>query len=139
MNARRLVRGRPVVAAGAVLALVACALPWGRTAAARGNLPPISYGFDGPAILVFIAAALTLALLALPFATADRPPLLDRPVVLAAVLALGAVGLVIRAVQLLDLGVLGLPDRSPGFWLAALGLVLMLWGASPLLTGRRRD
>jgi hypothetical protein len=132
-------RSHALAAAGAAAALVACALPWGRTDAVGGNLPPLTYGFDGPALLVFIAAALVLALLALPFATADRPPLLDRPVVLAAVLALGAVGLVIRAVQLLDLGVLGLPDRSPGFWLAALGLVLMLWGASPLLTGRRRD
>jgi hypothetical protein len=32
---------------------------------------------------------------------------------------------------------LGLPDRALGFWLAALGLVVMAWGAAEIVGERR--
>ena len=130
MIARLLARREALVALGAVLAVVACALPWGTTAGGDGMLPPLSYGFDGPGLLVLVTATAVLALLALPWALGHPLPPLTGPLPLVALIALGAVGLLVRAVQLLDLGVLGLPDRSPGFWLAALGVVVMAVGVA---------
>ena len=137
MTPRREGRARPLLVAGALLALVACALPWGRTESTVGTLPSVAYGFDGPGILVFIAAAAVLALLALPFAVGRPVPPLDGALAVAVPVALGVVGLVVRAVQLAGFAALGLPDRSPGVWMAALGVVLMAVGAASLLPERR--
>ena len=126
----RPVRPRLLVAAGAAIALVACALPWGRTAGVTGNLPVLTYAFDGPAVLVLIAAAGALALLAVAHVAPDAGGWAERPLALAAVVAIAFVGLVVRSVQLLDLDAVGLPDRSPGLWLAAFGVALMAWGVA---------
>ncbi len=137
MTSARAGRARPLLVAGALVALVACALAWGRTASALGTLPSVAYGFDGPGVLVFVAAAAVLALLALPYAAGRPVPPLDGGLALAVPVALGVVGLVVRAVQLAGFGALGLPDRSPGLWLAAVGVVLMAAGAASLLPERR--
>ncbi len=149
-------RSRPLLVGGALLAVVACTLPWGRTASAVGALPSVSYGFDGPGVLVFVAAATVLALLALPYAAGRPVPPLDgglalvalpyaagRPVpplggglALVAPVALGAVGLVVRGVQLVGFDAIGLPDRSPGLWLATVGVALMAVGAAWALPNR---
>jgi hypothetical protein len=136
MTARREGRVRLLLVAGALLALVACALPWGGTPSSVGTLPSVAYGFDGPGILVFVAAAAVLALLALPYAVGRPVPPLDGALALLVPVALGVVGVAVRAVQLAGFAALGLPDRSPGLWLAAVGVVLMAVGAASLLPER---
>ena len=137
MTPRREGRARPLLVAGALLALIGCALPWGRTASSVGMLPSVAYGFDGPGICVLIAAFAVLALLALPYAVGRPVPPLDGALALVVPVALGTVGLVVRGVQLAGFGALGLPDRSPGLWLAAVAVVLMAVGAATLLPERR--
>jgi hypothetical protein len=48
--------------------------------------------------------------------------------------AAGVLGLIIVAVQLFTIGELGLPDRAPGLWLAALGLFITSWGVGELVS-----
>jgi hypothetical protein len=112
-------------------------LPWGRTASAVGSLPPVAYGFDGPGILVAVASAVVLALVALPYAAGRPVPPLDSALACAVPVALGAVGLVVRGVQLSGMDAVGLPDRSPGLWLAAVGVGLMAVGVASVVPERR--
>jgi hypothetical protein len=133
MNRRAFSRGRLLAGIGAIVALVGCLFPWGRTPGV-GLPPATTTAFDGISILVFIAAVATLALISLPYAAGDQPIALDRPLSFAVVAAIGVAGLLIRVVQLLSLEVLGLPDRSPGLWLAGLGVALVVWGTAELFT-----
>ena len=135
MNRRAFGRGRWLASIGSALALLGCLLPWGRTSGV--GLPAASTSaFDGIGVLVFIAAVAVLALAALPYAAGDQPVALDRPLSFGIAAALGVVGLAVRALQLLALQVLGLPDRSPGLWLAGLGMALVVWGTAELYSER---
>ena len=136
MNRRTFGRGRLLATLGGIATLVGCFLPWGRTGGA--GLPPLTTsGFDGAGIVVFIAAVVVLALITLPYAAGDEPIDVDRPLFFALALLLGIGGLVVRVAQLVDQGVLGLLDRSPGLWLAAIGLGLVVLGVSRLAQERR--
>jgi len=137
MNRRSIGRGRVVAGVGAVLTLIASFLPW-YTVGGEGGLPAISSNaFDGPGILVFLSAVGILALIALPYAAGDQPMGVDRPAVFVLLVAIGIASFAIRAIQLLQLEALGLPDRALGFWLAALGLLVMAWGAAEIVGERR--
>jgi hypothetical protein len=135
VNRRVVGRGRFLAGLGGALALAGCLLPWGRTSGV-GLPAATTSAFDGIGVLVFIAAVAVLALIALPFAAGDQPIALDRPLSFAVAAALGVLGLVLRALQLLTLQVLGLPDRSPGLWLAGLGMALIVWGTAELFSER---
>jgi hypothetical protein len=131
MSRRSLGRGRILVGVGAVVILVACLFPWGQTEGL--GLPPERTGaFDGFGIVVFIAAVLLLALLVLPYAGGDQAIALDRPIVFAVVLGTGALGFVLKLVQVFQDGVLGLPDRSLGLWLAGIGLAIATCGVAEM-------
>jgi hypothetical protein len=133
MSRRSLGRGRILVGIGSILVLVACLFPWGQTSGM--GLPPERTGaFDGFGIVVFIAAVLLLALLVLPYAGGDQPIALDRPVVFAAVLGVGILGFLLKLIQVFQDGVLGLPDRSLGLWLAGIGLGIAIWGVAEMTT-----
>ena len=133
MNRRSLGRGRFIAALGALVVLAGCLFPWGQTAGV--GLPPLRTGaFDGFGIVVFVAAVALLALVVLPYAAGDQPMALDRPLFFGLVAALGVMGYLLKVWQILGLGLLGLPDRAPGLWLAGLGVVLTVWGAAALLT-----
>ena len=137
MNRRTIGRGRVVAGVGAILTLIGCFLPW-YTVGGDGGLPALSSNaFDGPGILVFLAAVGILALIALPYAAGDQPLGVDRPAAFVLLASVGIAGFAIRAIQLLQLEALGLPDRALGFWLAALGLVVMAWGAAEIVGERR--
>lgn len=138
MNRRTIGRGRVVTGVGAILTLVGCFLPW-YTVGGDSGLPALSSNaFDGTAILVFLAAVGVLFLIALPYAAGDRQVAVDRPASFVFLVAVGIAGFLIRAFQLMQLGALGLPDRAPGFWLSGLGLIVMAWGASEIVSERRR-
>ena len=99
MNRRAIGRGRVVAGIGAILTLIGCFLPW-YTVGGEGGLPAISSNaFDGPGILVFLAAIGILALIALPYAAGDQPLGIDRPAAFVLVVAIGVAGFVIRTIQ----------------------------------------
>jgi hypothetical protein len=137
MNRRTIGRGRVIAGIGAILTLIACFLPW-YTVGGEGGLPALtSNAFDGPGILVFLAAVGILALIALPYAAGDQPLGIDRPAAFVFVVSVGIAGFVVRALQLIGLEALGLPDRALGFWLAAVGLAIMAWGVTEVVGERR--
>jgi hypothetical protein len=142
VNRKVLSRGRRVAGAGAVVALVACFLPWFRVGGDVGGLPAISSNalagnqYFGAGIAVFVAAVAVLALLALPFAARDQPLAVDRPASFVLAAGVGVVGYAACVLQLLLSGALilnakplFLPDRAPGLWLGAAGVLVMVWGA----------
>jgi hypothetical protein len=117
-------RGRWLAGASAVVILIGCVLPWYTVGGTIGGLPPYTgNAFESSGILVFLAALSILALVALPYASGDRSVALDRWPPYLIILAVAILGLLIRLIDLTGRGVLGLPDRSPGLWLVALGLI----------------
>jgi hypothetical protein len=136
LNRRELGRGRLLASIGALLVLVAIPLTWWRVGgspalAASGN------GLSGAGIVIILAAVLILALVVLPYAGGDRPQALDRPASFVVVAAVAVIGLGTVVLQLYDLGALGLPDRSPGLWLGAIGVAVIGWGTSEIVSAGR--
>ena len=141
LQRRPLGRGRLVASGSAVLVLVGCALPWFRAGGADGIPPLQGNAFEGPGILVFLAALATLALAALPYAAGDQPVPLDRWWAYAAVSSAAAVALVVRVAGIATAaGGVGtmLPDRAPGLWLSAIGVVGLLFATAEIY-GRHRE
>jgi len=133
VNRRSFGRGRLIVGVGATIALVGCILPWYRVGG-DGGLPAVSANaFDGAGILVFLAAVAALALIALPYAAGDQPLGVDRPASFVLVVSVGVAALALRALQLWGISALALPDRSPGLWIAAAGMLLAAWGAAEIV------
>jgi hypothetical protein len=119
-------RGRWMATASAVVLLIGCVLPWFTAGGHVGDLGAITgNAFDGSGILVFLVALATLALVTLPYAAGDRPVGMDRWPPYLILLVVGVIGVLLRAVDLWNRGVLGLPDRSPGLWLVGIGLLLL--------------
>jgi predicted membrane channel-forming protein YqfA (hemolysin III family) len=114
-----------LAALAAIVILVGCFLPWWQVGGGE-SLPVMSENaFSGSGIVVVLAALGTIALVTLPYAT-DRPVGLDRALSYLILVALGWIGLVIRFAGLATVNVGAiLPDRAPGIWLAALGLVVL--------------
>lgn len=132
MNRRGMGRGRLLASVGALVTLASIPLTWWRVGGSPGIPERSGDGLFGAGILIVLAAVLLLALVVLPFAGGDRPQPLDRPLSFVVVTALGFVGFGAVVFQIYDsggLGALGLPDRSPGLWLGAAGVLLMGWGA----------
>lgn len=138
MNRRGLGRGRLLASVGALFALLSMALPWWRVGGTPGLPEVTGNGLSGAGIVVLLAAVLILALVALPYAGGDRPQPLDRPASFVLATGLGVVGLAVGVLQIFDSGGLGLPDRSPGLWLAAAGMALVIWGSVEIASERQR-
>ena len=141
LHRRPLGRGRLVAAGSAVLVLVGCVLPWFRAGGSEG-IPPIGgNAFQGPGILVFLAGLAVLALAALPYAAGDRPVAADRWWAYGAVATVAAVALVARVAGIAsDSGGFGtmLPDRAAGLWVAAAGVLGLLFAVAEIY-GERRE
>ena len=139
LHRRSLGRGRWVAGVSAVVIVVGCVLPWFRAGGAEGIPALEGNGFFGTGILAFLAALATLALVALPYAMGDRPVAVDRWWVYAALAVTAAVGLLLRSVGIaVDSGGFGtmLPDRAPGVWLAAAGVVGLAFATAELYGAR---
>jgi len=140
LHRRPLGRGRWVAAASAILIVVGCTLPWFRAGGGEGMMPAlVGNGFSGPGILVFLAALATLALVALPYAMGDRPVAVDRWWVYALLAGIAALGVLLRTLGVvLEPGGFGtmLPDRAPGIWLAAGGVVGLAFATAELFGAR---
>jgi hypothetical protein len=125
MHRRSLGRGRRLAAFAAAVIIVGCFLPWWQVGGGD-SLPPMSENaFSGSGIAVFLVALATIALVTLPYAS-DRPVAIDRPLSYIFLVAIGWIALAIRLVGLVMVNVPAvLPDRAPGLWIAALGLLIL--------------
>lgn len=125
MHRRPLGRGRRLAALAAAVILVGCVLPWWQVGGGSGLPATSENAFTGSGILVIFAALGTIALVTLPYAS-DRPVAIDRALAYVALLIIGWLGLILRLVSLAAVNVQAVfPDRGPGLWIAALGLVIL--------------
>lgn len=130
MHRRPLSRGRRLAVVGAIVVAVACLLPWYAIGGEASGLPARSVdAFGGLAgLLVFLAALAVPALVSLPYASGDRPVAIDRwPAYLVLlIVAVAGVALTVLSIVAGDLLIEGFrPDRAPGLWLAAVGLIVL--------------
>jgi len=131
MHRRSFPRSRLLAAAGAVVVLVGCVLPWWTVGGNPGELTVKSgNAFESYGILVFAAAIATLALVTLPYASL-RPVSADRWPSYAIIAAVGWFGLAARVVDLFLVRAFafGTPadavTRIPGLWIALIGLAML--------------
>ena len=128
MHRRPLGTGRRLAIIGSVLVIVGCLLPWYVWGVGSEALPTVEVrAFNSTGIISFIAALATLALITLPYAS-ERPVSIDRGLFfgILAVAALAGVFLMPFTTE----GVLGspeglLPDRAYGWWISAVGAIVM--------------
>lgn len=117
-------RGRWLAGASAIVILIGCVLPWYTVGGTIGGLPPYTgNAFESSGILVFLAALAVLALVALPYAAGDRPVALDRWPPYLIILIVAILAYVLRLADIVNRVGLQTPDRAPGLWLVALGLI----------------
>ena len=125
MHRRPLGRGRRLAALAALVIVIGCLLPWWQVGGGDGLPANSGNGFFGSGNLVFFTALATIALFTLPYAT-DRPVGVDRGLSYIGLVVVGWIGLAIRVVELAVVNVDAiLPQRAPGLWLAALGLIML--------------
>ena len=129
VHRRPLGRGRRLAALAAVVIVVGCLLPWWQFGGGDGLPARTGNAFEASGILVVFAALATIALFTLPYAT-ERPVSIDRALSYAALTILAWIGLGLRIVDLVtsgatSAGAIGPPDRSPGLWIVAIGLIIL--------------
>lgn len=131
MHRRPLGGGRTLATVGGLAIVVGSILPWWRLGGDTG-IPAVSgNAFGGSGILVFLAAVVTLALVALPYALGDRPTGLDRWLSFAILAVVGWIGFGWRVLDLLLTGAFHFTEpaqvftNGPGLWLAGIGLAIM--------------
>jgi len=125
MHRRPLGRGRILAVIGAIVTIVGSFLPWLRVGGEVGLPQLTGNAFESTGVVVFIAAAAILALVTLPYAAGERPVALERSLSYVLVIALAWIAFVFRLGQLALQERLALPDRAPGLWLTALGLIIL--------------
>ncbi len=137
MTRRGLGRGRLLVGLGAIISLISMPLDWFKVGGEITSITPISgNGFEGTGILVFVAAVALLAVLVLPYASRHGSSAWDRPTTYLLLAGLGVAGFVMRILQLAGDGIIGAPDRAPGLYVAAAGLLVVAWGIAEMLGER---
>lgn len=125
MHRRPLGSGRRLAFIAAVVLVIGCVLPWYR-AGGDGGLTPLVYrAFDGSGILAFLAGLATLALVALPYASGDRPTGFDRGIVFGIFAAAAVIGVIGWIPNVLSDTTGILPDRAYGFWITVVGAIML--------------
>jgi hypothetical protein len=127
MHSRPMGGGRRLALLGALLALVGCVLPWYAVGGAAGELTATTFMawqyLQGIAVL--LAALATLALLALPYAMGPRHIAVDRGLAFAVPAIIAIVAVVAWVWEVLPAPEGLLPTRAYGFWIAAVGAILL--------------
>lgn len=130
MHRRPLGRGRILAILSAIVIAGACVLPWYTIGGDESSLPAQSTNALGSlaGLIIFLDALAVLALVAFPYAAREVPADVDRwptYLVLTAVSATAFLAMVLTALGgefIID----GLrPDRAPGIWIAAAGLIAL--------------
>ena len=128
------------MAIGAIVIVGSSLLPWWQIGGGVGELSTQSgVGIsDGRTFLMFLVAVVCLLLVTVPFAS-EKPIPIDHPVVYLGLLALAIFAYVWRVILLYQLLLVPWPpQRGVGFWLAAVGLVLLARGVFEVFEERRR-
>lgn len=142
-----LAHGRWIIAVGAVAQIVACFLPWYRLGGDTGMLPAqTGLGVeDGAGFLFLMAGLATLLLVALPYA-AEGPLAIDQPLSYVVLLGIAIFAYCLRTFTMYEGGLLLYsgqtppiqPLRGPGYWLAAVALVIFARGVFEVWEARKR-
>jgi hypothetical protein len=131
MHRRPLGHGRTLATIAGLLIVVGCWLRWWKLGGEVGITSLEGNGFVGSGIIVFLVGIGSLALVALPYATGDRPLAIDRWQSFLALTLLGWLALAFRVVGLLLDGTFRFSDpaqvftNGPGLWIAFLGLIVL--------------
>ena len=131
MHRRPLGRGRTLATVAGALMVLGCVLPWWQVGGTPGIPAQSGNGMAGSAIVVFLVGIATLALVALPYASGDRPLGLDRWLSFAILAVAGWIGFGWRVIELALIGALQFSTpaevltNGPGVWVAGIGLVAL--------------
>lgn len=131
MHRRPLGRGRTLAAVGGALIVIGCILPWWHVGGTPGIPAESGNGLAGSAILAFLVGIAALALVALPYASGDRPVGLDRWLSFAILAAAGWIGFGWRVVELILIGAFQFSSpaqvvtNGPGLWITGIGLAIL--------------
>ena len=127
MRQSRMGGGRRLALVGALVAIAGCLLPWFSMGGQAGELTAVVImAWQRPqGLAVLLSSLATLALLALPFAMHPRHVALDRGLVFGILAVISIVALVLFAFEvspapqgLLSLGAIG-------FWISAIGSIML--------------
>jgi quinol-cytochrome oxidoreductase complex cytochrome b subunit len=134
-------RGRLFIAAGALVIVVGCFLPWWSVG---GTVTDLHTGNAFDTVLgmfVFASALAMLAVMVLPYASRSSYSPLDRRVVYVLLLIVAVVAFIVRLVQINapDFAGLGPVQAIPGAWIAGAGLAVVLIGVIELLGEEPRE
>jgi hypothetical protein len=139
MNSSTAGRGRLVVAVGAIVLIAACFLQWWEMGGGQGlpELKDIGIS-DGRVLLIFIAATASLFLLTLPLAS-ESAVAIDHPLSFVVLLVAAAAGFLLRLLSFVQQPVAFPfpPLKGPGFWIAAVGLLIFARGVFEVVDSRR--
>jgi uncharacterized protein YjeT (DUF2065 family) len=131
MHRRPVGRSRLLAAAGAVVTLVGCVLPWWTVGGGPTEMAQLSgNAFDSSGIVVFVAALVTIALVTLPYAR-ERPVPADAWLSYAIIAAVAWLALLYRIADLAFAHALAFSQptdvilRIPGLWVTAIGLIIV--------------
>jgi hypothetical protein len=134
-------RFRFMVLLGSLLMIVSGFLPWWHAGgeSVSGVAVPASsgIGLEGPGLVIYGAALAALVLLDIGYMRGRWGLVLDAPIVYLLIGLLAGAALAYRAYELLSVGYLPLPQRSPGLAVAAVGIALVLYGAGTGFGTRR--
>jgi hypothetical protein len=135
-------RFRWLVLVGALAMIGSGFLPWWRAGgeSVSGVVVPAQQGIglEGPGVVIFGAAILSLVLLNIGYMRGRWGFFLDSPWVYLALGAVGAAALAYRGWELWSVGYLPLPQQSPGLAVAAVGVAMLLYGAGTGFGAPRR-
>ncbi len=140
------VRFRGLVLIGCLLMIASGFLTWWRAGGDRVSgveLPEASgIGLEGPGLVVYGAALLTLLILNIGYMRGRYGFFLDVPATYLVIGLVAAAALAYRGWELVSVEFLPFPDRAPGYAVAVVGVAFLLYGAgSGLAAGAasRRD
>ncbi len=126
---------------GSLLMVAAGFLQWWRVGGETVNgvhVPASSgIGLEGPGLVIFFAAIVSLVFLDIGYMRGRWGFVLDAPWVYLALGLAATAALLFRIWELWSLGFLPLPQRSPGLAAAVVGVALLLYGAGTGFSVRR--
>jgi hypothetical protein len=135
-------RFRALILLGCLAMIASGFLPWwhaGGESVSGVAIPPQSgIGLEGPGLVIYGAAVLGLVLLDIGYMRGRWGFVLDAPPVYLALGLAAAAALLFRGWELWHVGFLPLPQQSPGLAVAAVGVVLVLYGAGTGFGSRQR-
>jgi len=139
--------GRWIVSVGAVALVISSFMQWWLLGGGQGELPAqTGMGVeDGAGLLLFLVGLATLLLIALPYA-AEGPIAIDQPITYVLLLGVALLAYCVRTFTMYQGGLLFYtgqtppvqPLRGPGYWLAAVALLIFARGVFEMWEARKR-